>query len=872
MREKKVGEWIKEKACDKYAEFEAIGILPDKKAVEKSSVKKGILELQAKYAGRLEAERIIEEYMRCSMKAEWYLSKRQYEINLEEAIQYHKRLAKSLKQKEVIDKNKPFLYSIKETVVKGTVNLIVKDEKGKVTAILLCDRAAFYNRRARIQWKRPEYAPELLLMYLGLHEIYGRELQLQMIFLKREKDDPQLMFDGEKQIISADYSKTDIKKLEERLESAISYWAEERKKNHLCEQCRFKLLCRKRNKIAHPQMEIRKPEPKFTIAQQQVVDLKEGTCAVYAVPGAGKTTTLVYRLCRLLSNGVDPENILFVTFTNKAAMEIRDRVQAILDTKSTSFLPQIYTFNGLGWQIIRDHEQICGSKKLLTPMEEKRLLLECIDESEPLIGFRYQYIEGKFGLLNQLGKVFQGLKENEEEEIDKLVKAGRNLEQILMIYEKYKKKIEEEGYITYDEQITLAIEILKQNPQVRKEYQSKWQYIMADEFQDASKENVELLYLIAKEKSPNIVVVGDADQSIYEWRNGSPKYLIEFPEIFPNTRKIYMQDNFRSTDQILESSNQLIALNQNRVDIFMRPHKKGAARPYRIRNADVTKVPEIVQLLKDQHYEYGDIAILARKNVTLDKCRKVLEEKGIESISPADRFCLDPMIVFINDILKLYQDLTCDMELYRAFRMLHCRLKKPNIEKSFYDTLREKGYQALDTGNIESMLVYMVEKKDEKEDPILNAAKVLFRLFLKIEEGNLKHFLDAVENALGMNENDPAIQALLRFIDQQNITTIEELEQELKFLETIGDESTIEYDADPDKVLLMTAHGSKGKEFPVVLILECESFEETEEERRLLYVAMTRAEKVLYLLESPGAHCILLDQIADSVQSVVMEE
>ena len=170
------------------------------------------------------------------------------------------------------------------------------------------------------------------------------------------------------------------------------------------------------------------------------------------------------------------------------------------------------------------------------------------------------------------------------------------------------------------------------------------------------------------------------------------------------------------------------------------------------------------------------------------------------------------------------------------------------------------------------MLVYMVEKKDEKEDPILNAAKVLFRLFLKIEEGNLKHFLDAVGNALGINENDPAVQALFSFIDQQNITTIEELEQELKFLETIGDESTIEYDADPDKVLLMTAHGSKGKEFPVVLILECEAFEETEEERRLLYVAMTRAEKVLYLLESTGAHCILLDQIADSVQSVVMEE
>lgn len=142
-----------------------------------------------------------------------------------------------------------------------------------------------------------------------------------------------------------------------------------------------------------------------------------------------------------------------------------------------------------------------------------------------------------------------------------------------------RKKSRKKDISLIDEQITLAIEILKQNPQVRKRISIKWQYIMADEFQDASKENVELLYLIAKEKSPNIVVVGDADQSIYEWRNGSPKYLIEFPEIFPNTRKIYMQDNFRSTDQILESSNQLIALNQNRVDIFMRPHKKGAQDP-----------------------------------------------------------------------------------------------------------------------------------------------------------------------------------------------------------------------------------------------------------------------------------------------------
>jgi len=871
MRKKNVGEWIKKKACKKYGGFEAIGILPDKKTVEKSRIKKGILELQANYAGRPEVERKIEEYLRSFMKKEWYLSEKQFEINLEEEIQFQKRLAKALKQKEIIDKNKAFLYSIKGTDIKGIANLIVKNEEGKITAILLCNRTAFYNRRARILWKRPEYAPEMLLLYLGLYEMYGRELQVKMIFLKREKDDPQSLFDEEKQIISADYSNEDIKKLEERLEGTISYWAEEKKKNNMCEQCRYQLLCKTRNTISHSKMETNKPEPKFTISQQQVVDFKEGTCAVYAVPGAGKTTTLIYRLCSLLSEGIDPESILFVTFTNKAAMEIRDRVQAILDTKMNSFLPQIYTFNGLGWQIIRDNERICGSKKLLTPMEEKRLLLECIDESELLIGFRYQYIEGKFGLLNQLGRIFHGLKENEEEEIDKLIKAGRNLEQILTIYEKYKKKIEKEGYITYDEQITLATEILKLDPQVRRYYQSKWQYIMADEFQDASKENVELLYLLADEKSPNMVVVGDADQSIYEWRNGSPKYLIEFPRIFPNTREVYMQDNFRSTEQILESSNQLIAFNQNRVDIFMRPHKKGAVRPYRVRNAAVIKLPEIIRLLKNQHYEYGEIAILARKNATLDKCRKVLEENGIESISPADRLFQDPLIVFIKDILKLHQDLTFDMEFYRVFKMLHCTLVKTNKEKSFYDTLRENGYLALDTGNIESMLFYMVEDKNGNEEPVLMAAKALFRLFLKKEEGNLNHFLDAAEKELGTDENDPALQALHSFVEQQNITTIEELEQELKFMEAIGDETTIEYDADHEKVLLMTAHGSKGKEFPVVLILECEAFEETEEERRLLYVAMTRAEKVLFLLESPGAHCRLLDQIADSVQSVVME-
>ena len=241
----------------------------------------------------------------------------------------------------------------------------------------------------------------------------------------------------------------------------------------------------------------------------------------------------------MIDNGIDPKSIMFVTFTKKAAAEIKDRVKAILGTENEADLPDIFTYNGLGWQIIRDHPELVGQKKLLSPLDEKVLLLDVLDKTkEKLIGYSYSYIEGNRGMLTSLQKSFRSLLRDEDREMDSLAKSGHDSEQVRELLQKWLTAIKEKSYINYDDQVNLAVKILQDYPDCLATYGSRWHYIMADEFQDSSQENVDLLYMLAQAGGGNIVVVGDADQSIFEWRNGSPKHLLNFGHHFRHSKML----------------------------------------------------------------------------------------------------------------------------------------------------------------------------------------------------------------------------------------------------------------------------------------------------------------------------------------------
>lgn len=864
--------------CKKHGEILRLGLL---ETTEQSSFCTEILKIQGEYFGKAEGLQRLEDFIYQYAKRDWYRMDAQYDILIHEEAAYQKRLASFFIGKKLVASNIPwsvpvsiFLGTTHVTEIYGYVNAVVKDdpEKGRHTAYIIADGKPVYSRYAKTLKNKPEYAAELLGAYLGLNKAFGKDLNVSLVYTRHKDDSVTSQFHEKSQLLTVDFSKTSEKELRNRLEQALSACDEQPD----CASCTYESLCNGMNipKIVPASESIedtaKKKGPVFTKSQGEVVNFKDGACAVYAVPGAGKTTTLVHRLIKLSEDGVDPKSILFVTFTNKATEEIRSRVRQLLQTDFEEELPDIFTYNGLGWQILRENRDIVGELKLLTPMDEKRMLMECIDAfAEPLDGFSYRFIEGRFGMLPSLLNTFKGLNEDQAKEEQALAEKGKRPTQIQALKKMYEEKIASEKYINFDQQITMAKELLSQHPDICRAYGKRWNYIMADEYQDSSQDNVDLLYAIANAGNRNLVVVGDTDQSIYEWRNGSPKHLLNFPAHYPGCKQIYMNDNFRSVRQILDASNQLISKNANRIDMFMVAHKTSNALPHWVKGCSLAGIMEIIQLLKSKNYEYGDIAILSRTNAPLAKVKSILDKQGIASVSPSDYLIKDPFFILVKDLLDMYFKgfSETDLGLYRY--MTACGyeppLKKDTSQSYYHNLVTYYGMAPIRANNMDSLLAYgIAEDADRQDDEMYLVFRRLYRLFTQFF--HLKdplQSLHAILEAFHADPNAPAVLELMRVIDFQNFTDLEEFWNYLEYMVDLMDDRKIEHHPTPEKVNLMTAHCSKGKEFPAVIVLQAEDFKPTEEERRLLYVAMTRAKKCLFVLESPFTEGELLKEISD---------
>lgn len=852
-------------------------------ATEKSHFQTELGKIQGEYFGKKESIQKVEDFIRAQFKREWFQMDAQYDILIQKEIDYQEALASFFIGKKAIANNiiwsLPISFSVgdkKVSEIYGHVNAIYKEEKEEsLTAVIISDGKASYSRYARSLYRKPEYAPELLGAYLDLSKTFGKDLKIQLAYTRPKKDSDNPIFNEEEQLVTADFSNLSEDMLKERLLMVLKTGEE----SPDCSTCPYEALCTGMNipraSMPDETREIKgKREPKFTKSQEQVVNFKEGSCAVYAVPGAGKTTTLVYRLIRLLNEGINPKSILFVTFTNKAAEEIRSRVKSLLHTEFEEELPDIYTYNGLGWQILRDHRDIVGNLKLLTSLDEKRLLMECIDSfSEPLINFSYRYIEGKYGLLSHLLRIFNALDEEPDSQKQLLTEKGYSLEQILKLKSLYEEHLADEHYINFDQQVSLAKEILCSHPEICKEYGERWTYIMADEYQDSSQDNVDLLYAISDAGKRNLVVVGDADQSIYEWRNGSPKHLLDFQVNYPEAKRIFMTDNFRSVRQILDASNELISKNLNRIDMSMVAHKESKALPYRIKNCSIPYITYILELLRKNNYEYGDIAVLSRNNSALIKVKAILDKQGIFSVSPSDYLIKDTIFILVKDILDLYflgfLD-TKDIAFCRYMTACGCKLPmKQDLRKTTYQNLiLYHDMTPIRANDMDTMMAYDIEDEDRINDQLFIAYQQLYRLFISFTDSNEPlAALNAILNAFNADMDAPAVLELKRLIEQQNFTCLLEFWKYLTYMVELKDERMVEHHPTPDKVNLMTTHGSKGKEFLAVIILQSEDFKDTEEERRLLYVGMTRAKKCLFMLESPNQECEILNDISEYMQT-----
>ena len=588
--------------------------------------------------------------------------------------------------------------------------------------------------------------------------------------------------------------------------------------------------------------------------QKEAVITTEGPVLVIAGAGSGKTKVLTTRIAYLIENKkVNSENILAITFTNKAAKEMKDRVSNIL--KRDVRRMHISTFHSFGVEILREYGYLVNIDKNFTILDS--------DDSLKVI----KIIIDDMNLNKTISP--KHVKEVISSYKNKLVlpeEAEKNTytfeeKQIVDIYEKYNKKLYNSNSVDFDDLLLIPYLILDKYNAVLEDFQEKYKYILIDEYQDTNDAQYFLVKMLSA-KYKNLFVVGDSDQSIYSFRGTNYKNILNFTKDFPNAKVIKLEQNYRSTNNILSIANNVI---KNNIE---RSHKDlwsslgdGEKVKFNQLNTEEDEVNYVISEIKkiSNQYDYDDIAIIYRTNAQ----SRLFEQLFINNVIP---FKLVGSFGFFNKkeikdliaYLKLIDNPKDDISFLRIVNyptrgignktVENLQRKANSYNLSLYESIEEDDKKLILFKNlIEEIkdnyenisLKSLVERICEKTN-LLETIKKDNDLESSIREENIKEFITYVDNY--EKENDSSLREFLEnlilFSDRENNNENEE-----------------------KKVNLMTVHAVKGLEFKVVFVvgleeslfpyqLSLENVQDIEEERRLYYVAVTRAKEKLYLLSA----------------------
>lgn len=739
-----------------------------------------------------------------------------------------------------------FSFDVAGRVFKDKADLVLENEGEPARAIVFDSGESSYSSRAKLEGNKPRNC-------IGINMLTVAGYSATEVWYLKSKDEnkdniPPFEVKKEKNIVS--------ESLEPEVAKAYLVSVIENTACGDCRKCRHQTACKIREvRIDKESVSGANRNPQFTAEQQRAVEHREGPMALIAVPGAGKTTVLVHRLIAMLEERIPAKSVLFVTFTKKAAGEIRERIEALLPEGEE--IPEIFTFNALGYTLLKENPTLVGKRvKIADENDVKAMVRQVLDEAAAegiyLKNMSYAGAYLEFGIISRLAKWFDeiadcGVEEFSERRGNKIP----DLEGVLAMYERYEKLFAESGFITFDEQITLVNKIFRKYPEVAKRVADRFQYIMVDEYQDTSDAQAEMIYTIAKHHE-NIVVVGDDDQTIYSWRGGSNEYLLNFKDTFPKAEIVIMNDNFRSNDRILAAADSIIEVNQNRYMKNLRGHKEANFPPLLFRNATDASLRDVVTKLLRQ-YKPGDIAILARKNSRFDEVEKILADV-VKMSTPKDYIAEDAVFEMIYDVLTLYSNLKDDVALYRCLVRLGVTEfpYKASSQIPLYDAIREAEPRfSLERLDIKAMENY----KDVELTPMLTAGKTLLAALKRMQYfRTMEEVFAAVADAFGFPQNHKVVENLLDTCDEHAFVRTSDLYAYMRNMVLFKSTKRVGYGAAEDAVSLLTGHDSKGQEFPVVIIYGVEDFAGgTEEDNCLLYVAMTRAKNTLVMLEGQYA-------------------
>lgn len=604
--------------------------------------------------------------------------------------------------------------------------------------------------------------------------------------------------------------------------------------------------------------------------QKEAVTSTEGYVRVIAGAGSGKTRALSYRFAYLVNElGILPGHILCVTFTNKSAREMARRIHSLTGDNDTGY---INTFHGFCVSVLQEDSHAVSYPKNFLVIDNSDIddMLQMIYEERGLT-LRDMPFNKARDMIEMKKCVWQ------PEYYKDMIAMPLSL-----LYEKYHQALTVEdiifyGYLyqekkcfalDYNDLIKFTLYIFEENEDIRLKWQKRLEYIMIDEFQDIDPLQYKLMKALCGYHN-NLFIVGDPDQTIYTWRGADVRYLLQFDREFPHVKTIIMDDNYRSTPDILDAANSLIDKNENRIPKNLISHKeKGKSVTVMAAANGEEEAKAVASAVKELHAsgrKYSDIAILYRAHYVTRNLEEGLIKADIPYVIYSGAQFFDRME--IKDALCYLRMIACRDDM--AFRRIVNKPKR-NIGRRRMDFLTEKA-QEENTSLYETLKKYV-------EDPLFKKTKAgdfidLIEYFTKDSEGK------QVSEVLSAILDESGYEKMLRTEgSQERLDDLAELKQSIfEYESTAGEETSISdyldhaalfsnMDRGPEKdaVRLMTVHTAKGLEFPVVFLCgmnegifpsrKTRTKRGMEEERRLAFVAMTRAEDELYLTEAEGTN------------------
>ncbi|MDQ3347439.1 MAG: UvrD-helicase domain-containing protein [Acidobacteriota bacterium] len=619
---------------------------------------------------------------------------------------------------------------------------------------------------------------------------------------------------------------------------------------------------------------------KLNPEQREAVLHRDGPVLILAGAGSGKTRVITYRIAYLIGDGhAEPDEVLAVTFTNKASQEMRERVEALIGAASSRVW--LSTFHSLCARLLRREAPKIGLSRDFVIYDSSDQVA-VVKQAQRELGIDDKLVPPRAAL----SRISQA--KNRMEGPDSL-RGGWNIrdEQIARIYERYLSALKDASALDFDDLLLKTVELLETSEQTREFYARKFKYVMVDEYQDTNRPQYMLIRRLA-EIHRNIAVVGDPDQSIYKWRGADLRNILDFEQDFGEAKVVRLEQNYRSTQTILDAATAVISRNRNRKEKRLWTDRKGGARIVYFRGSDELEEADfITRSIKQYRSEDVDalMAVLYRTNAQSRAIEDALMREGVPyKIVGGVRFYERKEIKDALAYLKLIMNPHDDVSLRRVVNV-----PARGIGKGVMETL-----QAIDPGTVRAEVLPLLAAGVQE---VTSARSLWAKLVYAVEDGKLaarataalRTFRDLLTNLADVARREPVSITMGKMLDQSGYLTdlreenseeanerIEnlmelvsaareyEMREEEASLGGFVDRLSLLSEADEEsgtreaKVWMMTMHAAKGLEFPLVVIAgleeglfphsrSAESEEELEEERRLCYVGMTRAESQLVL-------------------------